>query len=393
MNVFQPLLAIVLCTVAFASGETGNKFNYEDGILDVRCPQRDIPMSPVHLAIPNDCTRFQKCFNGRAFTIQCPPGQEFGLRLQRCDYPVFAQCQKGYVQPQPAGFSYDLGQVDSRCPRFDDPFKPTHLSHPSDCKRFFKCFEGRAFELECPKGQEWGAKLNRCDYPSLARCTVGRVDKVPSAPETKPEAAVEQKPEEVSPVADGEKKEYVRPAKALFSYNAGVNDVRCPKYDDPFRPIHLAHPTDCRKFMKCFDGRAYTIDCPIGQEFGIRINRCDYPQFAQCSLQKDRKSLRKAVADDYYYDDYYEDDNIPLDSSEWTPEQREMIEGVKDGRCPPTDDPAEPIHFIHPKDCGKFYKCYDGRAYLILCPAGQHWSVRYDRCDYPKVAKCTIRGS
>ncbi|XP_053668052.1 chondroitin proteoglycan 2-like [Anopheles marshallii] len=398
--VFQPLLAIVLCCVALANGETGNKFSYEDGILDVRCPQHDNAMNPVLLAIPNDCSKFQKCFNGRAFTISCPPGQEFGLQLQRCDYPVFARCQQGYVQPQPAGFSYDLGQVDTRCPRFDDPFKPTHLAHPSDCKRFFKCFDGRAFELECPRGQEWGVKLNRCDFPSMARCAIERVDKPSQVVADPKEVVAETDPKEAAVAGSGKAKEeaveYVKPAKAAFSYNAGVNDVRCPKFDDPFRPIHLAHPTDCRKFMKCFDGRAYTIDCPIGQEFGIRINRCDYPQFAQCSLQKDRKSLRKAAApqnDEYYYDDYYDDERIPLDSTEWTPEQREMIEGIKDGRCPPTDDPADPIHFIHPKDCGKFYKCYDGRAYLILCPAGQHWSVRYDRCDYPKVAKCTIRGN
>uniref|UniRef100_A0A182K5Z8 Chitin-binding type-2 domain-containing protein n=1 Tax=Anopheles christyi TaxID=43041 RepID=A0A182K5Z8_9DIPT len=388
MTVFQPLLTIglVMCCVALPA--RGNTFNYEDGIPDVRCPQRDNPMSPVHLAIPTDCTKFQKCFNGLAFTISCPPGQEFGVQLQRCDYPVFARCQQGYVQPQPAGFSYDAGQVDPRCPRVDDPANPTHLSHPSDCRRFFKCFDGRAFELECPKGQEWGIRLNRCDYPSMARCSIGRVDKPGGAEKEKViENAVQPKIERKEAI------DYVKPAQAGFIYESGVNDVRCPKSDDPYRPVHLSHPTDCRKFMKCFDGRAYTIDCPVGQEFGARINRCDYPQFAQCSVKKSPKSLGKAaLPDDYYYDeDYYMEDNIPLDSAEWTPEQREMIEGVKDGRCPQTDDPAEPIHFTHPRDCSKFYKCYDGRAYLILCPTGQHWSVRFDRCDYPKVAKCTIR--
>uniref|UniRef100_A0A182UKR4 Chitin-binding type-2 domain-containing protein n=1 Tax=Anopheles melas TaxID=34690 RepID=A0A182UKR4_9DIPT len=391
----KPLLTIavllLVCGVALLAH--GDTFKYEDGIPDGRCPQYDNPMSPVHLAIPTDCTKFQKCFNGRAFTISCPPGQEYGVQLQRCDYPIFARCQQGYVKPQPAGFSYDAGQVDTRCPRFDDPTNPTHLAHATDCRRFFKCFDGRAFELECPIGQEWGIRLNRCDYPSLARCSLGRQADKPAAESDKQKvvekAAQPEQTNEESSVS------FAKPVKAGFNYDSGVNDVRCPKYDDPYRPIHLSHPTDCRKFMKCFDGRAYTIDCPVGQEFGMRINRCDYPQFAQCSVQKkSRKSLGKAAAsDDYYYDDDYYLDDIPLDSAEWTPEQREMIEGIKDGRCPQTDDPAEPIHFIHPRDCGKFYKCYDGRAYLILCPAGQHWSVRYDRCDYPKVAKCTIRGS
>uniref|UniRef100_A0A182WD62 Chitin-binding type-2 domain-containing protein n=1 Tax=Anopheles minimus TaxID=112268 RepID=A0A182WD62_9DIPT len=198
MNVFQPLLAIVLCGVALVTGETGNQFSYEDGVVDVRCPQYDNPTNPVHLAIPNDCTKFQKCFNGRAFTISCPAGQEFGLHLQRCDYPVFARCQQGYVQPQPAGFSYELGQVDSRCPRFDDPFKPVHLAHPADCNRFYKCFDGRAFELECPKGQEWGMKLNRCEFPSRARCTVERVKKPASVAEEQKEAVVQTESKETA---------------------------------------------------------------------------------------------------------------------------------------------------------------------------------------------------
>lgn len=59
-------------------------------------------------------------------------------------------------------------------------------------------------------------------------------------------------------------------------------DNRCPLNDDPWNPTHLAHPTDCKKFMKCFYGRAFTIDCPIGQEWHERYRRCDYAAFAQC---------------------------------------------------------------------------------------------------------------
>ncbi|KFB51310.1 AGAP012131-PA-like protein [Anopheles sinensis] len=400
MNVFQLSLIVVLCgTVGVTRGQgSAPSFSFADGIVDARCPSNDNPMNPMLLAVPNDCSKFQKCYNGRAFTISCPAGQEFGVHIQRCDFPMFAQCRQGFVQPQPAAFRYEEGNSDSRCPRFDDPFNPTHLAHPTDCRRFYKCFDGRAFELQCPMGQEWGKELNRCDYPTLARCSVGRQDRPDTAQESVDLTASVEKPEEEEDVDATVEKEYIKPAKAEFTYSAGVNDLRCPKYDDPYRPVHLAHPGDCRKFLKCFDGRAYTIDCPPGQEFGIRINRCDYPQFAQCSAPKARKSLRKAAApayDDSYY--YYDDDefgnDVPLDSAEWTPEQREMIAGVPDTRCPDKDDPAEPLHFIHPRDCGKFYKCYSGRAFLINCPIGQHWSVRYDRCDYPKVAKCTIRGS
>uniref|UniRef100_A0A182IRD7 Uncharacterized protein n=2 Tax=Anopheles atroparvus TaxID=41427 RepID=A0A182IRD7_ANOAO len=63
----------------------------------------------------------------------------------------------------------------------------------------------------------------------------------------------------------------------------GVVDARCPRADDPMKPVHLAVHGNCAKFMKCFGGRAYEMDCPSGLEFGAKVNRCDYPAMAQCS--------------------------------------------------------------------------------------------------------------
>ncbi|KAL1375357.1 hypothetical protein pipiens_000710, partial [Culex pipiens pipiens] len=54
--------------------------------------------------------------------------------------------------------------------------------------------------------------------------------------------------------------------------------------DDPINPTHLPVNGDCRKFMKCYGGRAYEHECPAGLEFGIQVNRCDYPELARCSF-------------------------------------------------------------------------------------------------------------
>ncbi|KXJ82211.1 hypothetical protein RP20_CCG015027 [Aedes albopictus] len=378
-------------------------FRFEDGVLDSRCPQYDNPMNPVHLPHARDCGKFLKCFSGRAFTIDCPPGQEFGPNIQRCDYPSYAQCRSVLAQPDPAEFRFEDGIDDARCPRNDDPMHPLHLPHPTSCEKFMKCFNGLRFELDCPPGQQWAAHLNRCDFPSIAKCkrdaaTFQAEDQAEEVEDVEVINVVEEEQSDLDVNVEGtveeEPEAVAAPMKAEFVYNAGVPDIRCPRTDDPFRPIHLPHATDCAKFQKCFDGRAYILNCPPGQEFGSKINRCDYPQYAQCALPKRKnlaKMLKKAAAydDDYYY--YSDEQEFPMESSEWTDEQREMIVGVLDIRCPTVDDDNNPVHLTHPKDCGKFYKCYDGRAFLIACPAGQHWSVRYDRCDYPKVAKCTIR--
>ncbi|XP_055624724.1 probable chitinase 10 [Toxorhynchites rutilus septentrionalis] len=377
MNVFTAIIPLMLSIGAFANPS----FRFEDGIVDSRCPVYDNSMNPVHLPHATDCGKFYKCFSGRAFMISCPPGQEFGAAIQRCDYPAFAMCRSGLAEPEPAEFKFDNGIVDPKCPINDNPMKPVHLPHPTSCQKFMKCFSGKKFEIQCPPGQEWANELNRCDFPSIAKCSLSQPFLAENEGERENEADMSGN--------DSENIE-ILPVKAEFNYNTGVPDVRCPRIDDPFRPIHLAHPTNCGKFQKCFDGRAYVLDCPPGQEFGVKLNRCDFPPFAQCSLHK-RKNLSKSLgkAFDYYY--YSDEDDIPLESSEWTEEQRETIAGVSDIRCPKIDDIDNPIHLTHPKDCSKFYKCYDGRAYLIQCPPGQQWSVRFDRCDHPKVAKCTIR--
>ncbi|XP_055531829.1 uncharacterized protein LOC129722421 [Wyeomyia smithii] len=349
-------------------------FLFDEGIPDSRCPLQDNPMNPTHLPHPTECGRFYKCFSGRAFLISCPLGQEFGAQIQRCDYPSFARCRTALAEPEPAEFHLNEGFSDTRCSISVDQMNPVHLPHPTNCQKFLKCANGRGFEIDCPIGQEWAASLNRCDFPSVAKCSLSKPF---HANDIDMEEEVQDELIEAVPV------------KAEFVYSAGIPDARCPRYDDPFRPIHLPH-ADCSKFQKCFDGRAYVLDCPPGQQFGVKINRCDFPQFAQCAQFK-RKSLSKRL-DDSMDDEYdYSYEEFPLDSKEWTEEQREMVVGVIDIRCPLIDDVDDPVHLTHPRDCEKFYKCYGGRAYLINCPLGQHWSVRFNRCDYPKVAKCSIR--
>ncbi|XP_055595009.1 chondroitin proteoglycan-2-like [Uranotaenia lowii] len=387
MKVFTAIIPLLLIAVTSANPT----FRIEDGVLDARCPAADNAFNPTHLPHSTDCSKFLKCFNGRAYTIDCPPGQEFGAQIHRCDFPSFAQCKRVLAEPDPAQFVMTNGVVDTRCPKNDNPMNPTHLSHPASCRKFMKCFSGMSFELDCPPGQEWANHLNRCDFPSIAMCSISR----PYVPEEEDEEENHEQTVEEQVIDESQMEVEAMPVKAEFVYSSGIPDTRCPRNDDPFRPVHLPHATDCSKFHKCFDGRAYPLDCPPGQEFGARLNRCDFPQFAQCSLPRAAnsisKKLAKAAVDDYYWNYDDDDDSIPADSSEWTEEQKEIIAGVVDIRCPKEDDPDFPIHLTHPKDCNRFYKCYNGRAYLIMCPKDQHWSIRYDRCDHPNVAKCTVR--
>ena len=173
---------------------------------------------------------------------------------------------------------------------------------------------------------------------------------------------------------------------AAFAFDEGISDPRCPAKDPSNNPVHLPHSQTCHKFFKCFGGKAFELSCPPGQEYAVTLNRCDFPQFAECSIPPGR-GIRVVKASSEESEEYSDSDDY---SRELSSDEKEMIQGVIDDRCPAEDTPGFVVHLPHTKDCNKFYKCANGRAFMIQCPKGQHWAVRVNRCDYPKVAKCKV---
>lgn len=55
----------------------------------------------------------------------------------------------------------------------------------------------------------------------------------------------------------------------------------CPP-DNPGRnqePVHLPHPTDCTRFIKCNWGQRHEMRCPSGQHWSVSQNWCDWPEW------------------------------------------------------------------------------------------------------------------
>ncbi|XP_041769067.1 probable chitinase 10 [Anopheles merus] len=55
--------------------------------------------------------------------------------------------------------------------------------------------------------------------------------------------------------------------------------------------------------------------------------------------------------------------------------------------CPDMQGPL-PHYFIHPTNCSRFYECHMKDAWEYECPAGLHFNVAIDVCDFPVNAKC-----
>ena len=66
---------------------------------------------------------------------------------------------------------------------------------------------------------------------------------------------------------------------------------------------------------------------------------------------------------------------------------------MSDTPPPPPDCPAAnpefSLHLPNPYDCGSFYKCDWGTAYLFQCPEGLHFNAELSVCDWLESANCT----
>lgn len=120
----------------------------------------------------------------------------------------------------------------------------------------------------------------------------------------------------------------------------GEPDSRCPPNAPVNPPFHISHPTNCSLFMTCIGGNAFPQACPSGQHWASSLNRCDWPDVAQCE------------------------------------------EGVGND-CPP-GSPNPPVFLPHPTDCSRFFQCANGRPVEISCPPGQEWSQENGWCDWPE---------
>ncbi|XP_076452266.1 uncharacterized protein LOC143287910 [Babylonia areolata] len=68
----------------------------------------------------------------------------------------------------------------------------------------------------------------------------------------------------------------------LTAAAAAAVGIQCPEEGTPGADFHLAHPTDCSKFFKCFHGQPVEQSCPGGLFFNDAFNICDYPSSVDC---------------------------------------------------------------------------------------------------------------
>ena len=215
---------------------------------------------------------------------------------------------------------------------------------------------GKAYVIKCPKGQAWAQQFNRCEHPSIAKCTIRPV--VPK-PGIKPAQAEEllNTSEESSESSESESYEeyeydyYEEVHSITDDADYIVEDVRCiPDDVDRFHPIQFMHPTDCNMFYKCFDHHAYKAQCPGGLHYSEEKEMCDYPEEANCKV-----GVAEAQAQEFF-----NSPAIPV--------------------CPKEGNVNFPVDgsFI------QYFSCQGGLTYLMECENGEIFSPMTKTCQNPQ---------
>lgn len=137
--------------------------------------------------------------------------------------------------------------VSAECPTVDDIRNPVFLPDPTDCNRYFLCFNGAKISRSCSEGLYWDVINNRCDFSSNVTCYVSTTTQHP-----------------------------VTTTERIFI----CSDLqRCPISGFGILP----HMTNCLRYFICDRGIKFLRTCPYGKIFDVRTLQCDIPADSLCA--------------------------------------------------------------------------------------------------------------
>lgn len=239
--------------------------------------------------------RYFSCRNGEVYLLECGSNQFFNPNIMECDR-LPADQQENHYQ-----YQYNPSYMNNQYPSWNYPsFNNMNSNYPS---------WGNVQQNYQPEVPAWNMNMNMFEnvqqnfQPELPKLPVKNnepkpvVKNEPSPPVMEPQQPLPVNPDFPSWLPQpnlnvnypqfptmNQPQEHKKndDDDGGFDFSVGKSNTRCPSVDDPMNPVHLSHESSCSKFYKCFNGRAFTMDCPFDQEFSDELQRCDFHMFANC---------------------------------------------------------------------------------------------------------------
>lgn len=276
----------------------------------------------------------------KAYKHQCPFGLHFNEELEACDYPWHIR----HTDCKPAPAAASFVQASAAVPKIPTCTENGNLPIEGHFNQYWECKNGEAFYMECQAQQLFNPQSKKCELPVFPPDMMERLPQLmmqypefmnqfgsmmrpmpqlpgqpqfpgmmpqrpgqipmqpPQLPQQLPNRVRPQNPTNIefpswmpvpkpnipipeivvaSPDQPSGHKE-TNDKGTEFNFQNGKTNSRCPSSDEPLKPTHLSHETECGKFYKCFNGRAFLMTCPEAQEWSDELQRCDYHEFSNC---------------------------------------------------------------------------------------------------------------
>lgn len=119
--------------------------------------------------------------------------------------------------------------------------------------------------------------------------------------------------------------------------------------------VLLPHPTNCSAFIQCSNGAAVEMPCPDELQWNNGAKQCDF--IGDCKLKLQLHRINKVYV------------GLVSQTCAGVPESTDVL-------------------LPNPADCGTYLQCVHQTPVVRPCPAGLHWSVQANRCEWPELANC-----
>lgn len=250
-------------------------------------------------------------------------------------------------------------------------------SAPGDCEGYLQCEGGQWRKHRCAPGLHWASSVNRCDWPSFAKCTeqpssASSTATTTLAPMTsRPPPRPTTRPTTTTTTTTTTQRPTTRPTTTPDQSDAEEGSLA-----DGGACIgeqYHAVSGDCNAYLHC-DGSVWRLQhCAPGLHWSNTQKHCDWPKYAKCEVPKSTSAAPKPTQP-----------TRPTTTTTTTP------------KAPPSDSPSEDSHCggndMHAPatTCDAYMLCVGGHWRKQLCPPGLHWDKRTKRCDWVEFAMCDV---
>lgn len=216
------------------------------------------------------------------------------------------------------------------------------------CRGYYICNDGKAIAGSCDEDSRFNPLTLHCDDADNVICPyeTSADDEDESDMDSSEEDQFDLDSDEVEepPVV---MKPLKRPAKPPKDPH---HDICLGKRNG----VTLPKTGSCTEYFVCKSKKPRLRHCPGRQHFSSARKICMKASMAKCSI---------------------------------SPEEPKSSPAITAGFC---SEEKQDALIAHKDDCSKFLLCSNMMFLVMDCPQGLHFNTKAKRCDYPKIAQCSI---